>query len=413
LRKDITFSEGLAQATAFIQAHASLAWQRQQGWGAAFQPTRDNPAPPSGLETRAPGTAAHQFNELALRLFELQSSHNPVLRRLCESRGLIRGTLTDWRQIPAVPAAVFKELEVTSLSPAERTRVFFSSGTGGQRPSRHFHDAESLRLYEDSLLPWFKEHLLGDLAGRGRELDLVCLTPSSAQAPNSSLVHMLETVRNGFSWGEILLGGSVDATGAWTIEADRVVSRLQAAARSNRPVAILGTAFGFVHLLDHLAGQGLEFRLPGGSRVMETGGYKGRSRTMPKAGLHALIARRLGLPASHIVCEYGMSELSSQAYDGRVTQAEPRSRETPTAGLAPTSGRAFHFPPWARVQLISPETGQEVVEGETGLIRVCDLANVRSALAIQTEDLGIRRGNGFELLGRGAAVPRGCSLMAA
>ena len=64
------------------------------------------------------------------------------------------------------------------------------------------------------------------------------------------------------------------------------------------------------------------------------------------------------------------------------------------------------------MQIISPETGREVGEGETGLIRVFDLANVWSVLAIQTEDLGIRRGDGFELLGRTkTAEARGCSLM--
>jgi hypothetical protein len=53
-----------------------------------------------------------------------------------------------------------------------------------------------------------------------------------------------------------------------------------------------------------------------------------------------------------------------------------------------------------------------VDEGETGLIRVFDLANVFSVAAIQTEDLGIRRGEGFELIGRAQlAEPRGCSLM--
>ena len=53
-----------------------------------------------------------------------------------------------------------------------------------------------------------------------------------------------------------------------------------------------------------------------------------------------------------------------------------------------------------------------VAEGETGLIRVLDLANVWSVMAVQTEDLGVRRGDGFELIGRAAqAEPRGCSLM--
>ena len=74
--------------------------------------------------------------------------------------------------------------------------------------------------------------------------------------------------------------------------------------------------------------------------------------------------------------------------------------------------RHFYFPPWARVQITSPETGREVAEGETGIIRIFDLANVFSVAAIQTEDLGIRRGAGFELIGRAQmAEPRGCSLM--
>jgi hypothetical protein len=93
-----------------------------------------------------------------------------------------------------------------------------------------------------------------------------------------------------------------------------------------------------------------------------------------------------------------MSELSSQAYDS------PR--------LAPDAARLFRFPPWARVQIISPETGREVADGETGLVRVFDLANVFSVAAIQTEDLAVRRGDGFELIGRAQlAEPRGCSLM--
>ena len=53
-----------------------------------------------------------------------------------------------------------------------------------------------------------------------------------------------------------------------------------------------------------------------------------------------------------------------------------------------------------------------VRDGETGLLRIFDLANLFSAMAIQTEDLAIRRGDGFELLGRAElAETRGCSLM--
>ena len=77
-----------------------------------------------------------------------------------------------------------------------------------------------------------------------------------------------------------------------------------------------------------------------------------------------------------------------------------------------SAARIFRFPPWARAQIISPETGREVAEGETGLIRIFDLANVFSVVVVQTEDLGIRRAEGFELIGRWEAVEaRGCSLM--
>jgi hypothetical protein len=168
-------------------------------------------------------------------------------------------------------------------------------------------------------------------------------------------------------------------------------------------VTLLGSAFNVVRLLDHLAANNLGLRLAEGSRVMETGGYKGRSRSLPRAELHALITRHLGVPPSHIICEYGMCELSSQAYDGKASSVE--------CGIS-RAGRAFRFPPWARAQIVSPETDREVREGETGLIRVFDLANVWSILAIQTGDLGVRCGEGFELIGRADyAEPRGCSLL--
>jgi hypothetical protein len=133
---------------------------------------------------------------------------------------------------------------------------------------------------------------------------------------------------------------------------------------------------------------------------MENGGYKNRSRALPKAELHQFITERLGVPREQIICEYGMSELSSQAYDN--------------ATRGDGALRCFSFPAWARTQIISPETGREVADGETGLIRAFDLANVFSVAAIQTEDLGFRWGDWFDLIGRAQpAEPRGCSLMSA
>jgi hypothetical protein len=221
---------------------------------------------------------------------------------------------------------------------------------------------------------------------------------------------MFETVRKSLGVANVSAGGSpfcgrVDGAGAWSLDIDAVLASLPPHPPSaiRHPLMILGTAFSFVHLLDFLVENHLPLDLPQGSWVMETGGYKNRSRVMPKAELHELITQRLGVGRENIICEYGMSELSSQAYDS--------ATHPPSSIFHP---RVFHFPPWARAQIISPETGREVADGETGLIRIFDLANVFSVAAIQTEDLGVRRGEGFELIGRAEmAEPRGCSLMTA
>ena len=329
----------------------------------------------------------HEFDELALDLFALQFTHNPAYRKICEARRLTPDKVEHWTQVPFVPTAAFKELELSSIPPEERVAVFHSSGTTEQKPSRHFHCTESLKTYEASLWPWFYTNVINS-----RNFELVVLTPPSQSVPNSSLVHMFETARQKLGAPESVFVGAVGSDGSWVLDFDAALPALR---NGQNPKLILGTAFSFVHLLDYLVEKDLRFRLPEGSRIMETGGYKNRSRSMPKAELHGLITKFLGIPREDIICEYGMSELSSQAYDAN-------------------SERKFHFPPWARVQIISPETGAEVADGEKGLIRIFDLANIFSVAAIQTEDLGIRRGNGFELIGRAAQVePRGCSLMTA
>ncbi|HEU6449679.1 MAG TPA: hypothetical protein VFV23_14700 [Verrucomicrobiae bacterium] len=337
------------------------------------------------------------FNKLALELFALQRRFNPIFGKICGAKNVSPQTIVHWTQIPFAPTAVFKELEITSLAPDERATVFHSSGTTEQKPSRHFHCAESLALYEASLWNWFERR---DSGPRIQNSELLILTPPPELVPHSSLVHMFETIRGSLAGASVPARrnyfGKISADGSWILDFDVTLSALtdNSKLKVQNSKFIFGTAFSFVHLLDFLAEKDLRFQLPENSRIMETGGYKNRSRSMPKAELHLLIETFLGVPRENILCEYGMSELSSQAYAGG-------------------DGR-FQFSPWARTQIVSPETGREVADGETGLIRIFDLANVFSVAAIQTEDLGIRRGDQFELVGRAPlAEPRGCSLMTA
>jgi hypothetical protein len=369
-----------------------------------------------------PGTTMtdDEFNALALELFQLQFQHVVPYRRLCEARGVSPDTVRHWEDIPAVPTTAFKELELTSLPPEDRPTVFHSSGTTADKPSRHFHNAQSLSLYETSLLGWFQQHVFGDWNQMAEEerigpLDkpgMLMLTPPPPLVPHSSLVHMFETTRRELGARDSVFTGRIDHDGAWELDIEATLFALRKSMCANRPLTILGTAFSFVHLLDHFAANNIRYRLAEGSRVLETGGYKGRSRELPKAELHALITKHLGIPAERIVVEYGMSELGSQAYSG-----EGNRCRMPDAGCRNVSSfviRPLSFPPWTRVRFISPESGGDAAEGQPGLIRIYDLANVSSVLGVQTEDLGIRHGDGFELLGRAvAAEPRGCSLMTA
>jgi hypothetical protein len=389
--------------------------------------------------------SALDFNQLSLELFALQYQRNPTYRKTCEKLEISPGTIEHWSKIPAVPAAAFKEFEVSCIPANERTAVFYSSGTTEQTPSRHFHHDKSLQIYEASLLHWFGVHLLnsaqppgsagvapasrGAMNSRPRRRDTgasgpltrnppfpprsLALTPPLVQAPHSSLVHMFDTLRRALNFTQFTFTGQTADDGAWELDCRASIEFLGAAIEANEPVVILGTAFSFVHLLDFMAGGSLSLRLPEGSQVLETGGYKGRSRVLPKSELHSLIRNLLGVPASHIVCEYGMSELNSQAYDCVVGPDKGLVEDEFAAGRGSQMSRCFQFPPWVRIQIISPETGREVSEGETGLLQVFDLANVYSVMAIQTEDLAVRRGDGFELVGRAAmAEQRGCSLMA-
>ncbi len=196
------------------------------------------------------GCHGNEFAQLALEIFALQFKHNPAYRTICEARQLTPQTVSHWTRIPFVPTSIFKDLELSSIPPDGRIAAFHSSGTTEQKPSRHFHCAESLAVYEASLWQWFEPQF-------GVENKFIFLTPNKSAAPHSSLVHMFETVRNnisirGSSANRAEFFGNVGDDGVWTIDFDAVIRMLKSACNNDQPLTILGTAFSFVHLLDFL-----------------------------------------------------------------------------------------------------------------------------------------------------------------
>jgi hypothetical protein len=170
------------------------------------------------------------------------------------------------------------------------------------------------------------------------------------------------------------------------------------AAQRAEPVLLLATSFALVGLLDALGGA--ERALPPGSVVMQTGGFKGRTREIAARELRTELARTFRIPEAAIVSEYGMTELSSQLYEGTL----PGGALHAEAGL-------YLSPPWMRVSAVDPVSLSVLEPGEPGLARFVDLANVDSAVAIVTRDRVRQVEGGVQLLGREAgAPPRGCSL---
>src|SRR5436190_9041337 len=113
---------------------------------------------------------------------------------------------------------------------------------------------------------------------------------------------MFQTVSERFGKGACWFAGQKDAEGNWEINFENASAELNEASRRDEPLLVCGTAFSFVHLCDFLKGKIV--KLPAGSRVFETGGYKGRSRSMSKEELHAMITDRLGVPDRFIISEY-------------------------------------------------------------------------------------------------------------
>lgn len=327
------------------------------------------------------------FREWALRVFVHQTTANSTYGRFCQARGRTPGNVDAWEDVPAVPATAFKHLDLAS-GDGRVEATFRTSGTTRGQDGRGRHPVPSLALYRASLLPNLRSAMLPEQEG----LPLVSLIPPPGAVPDSSLSTMIGAAADSLCESAVWL---VDAEGH--LDVDRFVRTVAELRDRRRPALVAGTAFAFVHLLDALVARHVTPRLPEGTRIMETGGFKGRSRVVERGALYAALEERLGVPEHHVVNEYGMTELLSQLY-------EPVLRE------GPGSERRHVPPPWLRVRALDPTTLRPVPTGEPGLLAFYDLANAGSVCHVLTEDIGTVSEDGVRLRGRvTGAEPRGCS----
>lgn len=311
-----------------------------------------------------------------------QAEHVAPFQRLVAARnGRFDRGPDEW---PALPTDVFRFTRVAAHPASDDMAVFRTSGTTNGRRGEHalahvytyLHAAETMAAR--SLFPEGKKRLL-------------MLAPMAIEAPDSSLSFMLEMFEATFA---------TSTTWAWSDGTlDVRVARAELEGSRHEPTGVCATSFALVHLLDTLGGARIP--LPAGSFVMQTGGFKGRSREVDARTLRAQLAETFALPEHRIVSEYGMTELCSQLYgDGIVSGAVPGD------GI-----ERLLVPPWVRVTPCDAETLRPVPAGAVGVLRFDDLANVDSCVSIQTADRGRLDGDRIVLLGRApGATPRGCSL---
>lgn len=335
------------------------------------------------------------FGDLALEVFRFQCRAVPAYGRFVARRGVDPEAVQRWEDIPFLPTRAFKVAPLMVGDPRHAEAVFRTSGTTSGLERRGEHYVRDLSLYRHSLLPNFQAHMFPE----GEGMPVHSLLPSPLEAPDSSLSYMMGEVLRELAGGQ---GGFY-----WDPRRGKVregfLEALRGAEAAGRPVLVVGTAFAFVWWLEEALGSDKVVSLPPGSRILETGGYKGRSRALSREELYRGLEAAFGVPPCRVVNEYGMTEMLSQFYEPVLRTAEERE--------GPLSARYHRPPPWVRTLVLEPSTLKPLPAGEVGVLAHMDLANLGSVSGLLTEDLGRAVSGGFQLLGRSpGAEPRGCSL---
>ncbi len=268
-----------------------------------------------------------------------------------------------------LPVAAFREVRVACFPPEEEEGSFVSSGTGSGHRARH--PVRSFAWYDRVCVAGF----VRTFSNRRR----VIVGHLPEYADHSSLVRMVRVLAS---------GTGTAAPQVQVFDPAGMVDAALRAASERLPFLVIGAAFGLLDLLE-----GGPVPLPGDVRIIETGGMKTRRREVDRETLHARLAQGFGVPVHRVGSEYGMCELTSQAWS--------------------RCGEWFDPPPWMRVSVVDPEDPERPLgNGMPGRLAVEDLANLYSAAFLLTEDLGVVEGRRFTVTGRALGSPmRGCNLL--
>jgi len=313
------------------------------------------------------------FEARALALFRWQARHNAVYQQYIHHLGTDVQAINHLTEIPFLPITFYKNHRIVStIDPKETFSTYFeSSGTTGQRTSRHYvkDTAFYLRVCQCAF-----ERQYGPLA----DYHIFALLPSYLERDNASLVTMADY---------FIRQSNSELSGFYLDDYQSLQKHLSEARQQTRQVLLLGVTFALLELAEQYQPD------LSGVIVMETGGMKGRRKEIIREELHQILKMNFNIPSIH--SEYGMTELLSQAYS--------------------TGEGVFSPPSWMRIMIRDVNDPFWIDNRQNyGGINVIDLANVDSCAFVETQDLGrlLPDSQHFEVLGRfDNTDTRGCNLM--
>lgn len=305
-----------------------------------------------------------EFEKIALELFAFQVAKCTPYRKYVELIGVDQSSVDSLEKIPFIPISAFKNHRIY-CGDDKAEIVFTSSNTGGTSPSKHY--MADLSIYEQCFTKAFEQSY-----GEIEDINIYGLLPNYLQREGSSLIYMVDKlIQKGRGGGGFYLDNY-----------ERLIEEMSS--DKGRKI-LLGVSYALWDLAEQYAPK-LENTI-----VMETGGMKGHREEIPKEQLHKILTTAFGL--DKIDSEYGMAELTSQAYS--------------------FGEGIFNSPKWLKVLVRDINDPFDISRYGRGGINIVDLGNIYSCAFIQTQDMGeIYPDNSFKIFGRiDHSEIRGCNLL--
>ena len=319
-------------------------------------------------------------DEVFASLLELAQQNSEVFARYLQRFGAGLG----------VPDRAFKASSPYLFPGVEPALTFETSGTTGVLKGRAHYSELGARLLRATILAGARRNIVAELDRPA----IVRLVPAHEHAPSMVMAFGMQLIAD--TYADARASGSV--VGPNGLDFERFAQLLDRAVAADQPVVLIGGSFAFVNVCERLQNMHKRWQLPAGSRMVDAGGFKGRSRSLSVEQLRGLVADTLGITAARSTNIFGMTELASQLYD-----AEDRA-------LGPSGERPKRVLPHVWPRLRDPESLQLMAAG-TGLLEVVDLCVLDRPCVVLTGDLAVSDGNGVALAGRiRGSGSRGCSL---